>query len=85
MHRNLLLPVRFRTITDAMGMCESVGDIGDFLRPFSDLNDFARFHKEFLNNKAIQKYCSHGERYLMWLPLTGRNVQVTYLTTFFRK
>ena len=82
--RTLLLPIRYRTIEDAMGMCEALGERGDFLKPFEDYDEYYQFYQKYLKNPAIQKYCDNGGRYMLWLPyqgwadVTDDEVNVTY-------
>ena len=65
------MPIRYRTIKDAMGICEALGEIGDFLKPFEDFDHYVKFFNNYLKNPAIQKYCANGGRYMLWLPYIG--------------
>ena len=66
--RTLVLPIRYRTIEDAMGICEALGETGDFLKPFENYEEWLNFRNIYINNPAIEKYCDHGGRYMLWLP-----------------
>lgn len=66
--RTLVLPIRYRTIEDAMGICEALGETGDFLKPFENYDEWLNFRNIYINNPAIEKYCDHGGRYMLWLP-----------------
>ena len=46
--RTLLLPIRYRTIEDAMGICEALGERGDFLKPFASYDEYAAFFTSYL-------------------------------------
>ena len=46
--RTLLLPIRYRTIEDAMGICEALGERGDFLKPFASYEEYAAFFTSYL-------------------------------------
>ena len=63
-----MLPIRYRTIDDAMGMCEALGERGDFLKPFENYDEWEKFSNMYMENPAIEKYCDHGGRYMLWLP-----------------
>ena len=82
--RTLLVPTRYRTSWDAMGLCQALGDDGSYLRQFTDYKDYVKFYNAVLANPAMQKYCDHGGRYMMWLPyqgwseVTDNQVNVTY-------
>ena len=66
--RTLLVPIRYRTIESAMGICESLGEKGDFLKPFSSYSEWVIFYDMYKKSPAIEKYCDHGGRYMLWLP-----------------
>ena len=68
-----MIPVKYRTIEDAMGVCEELGERGGFLKPFTSYEEWVRFYNLYSRNPAIQKYCFHGGRYIVWLPYQGWN------------
>ena len=65
-----MLPIRYRTIADATGICEALGETGDFLKPFENFDEWLKFRNIYMENPAIEKYCDHGGRYILWLPYT---------------
>ena len=69
--RNVLVPIRFRTIEDATQVCDALGEKGSFLAQFKSLSAYEQFYHAYLSNPAIQKYCDHGSRYILWLPYQG--------------
>ena len=83
-NRTLLVPIRYRTMEDAMRICESIGERGNFLRAFLDYTDYVKFYNLTLANPAMRRYCAHGGRYMLWLPyrgwadITDPAVNVTY-------
>ena len=58
--RTLLLPIRYRTITDALSVCEALGEKGDFLKPFSSFEEWSKFYNRVKNSPAMDTYCDHG-------------------------
>ena len=54
-----------------MGLCQALGDDGSYLRQFTDFKDYVQFYNAVLANPAMQRYCDHGGRYMMWLPYQG--------------
>ena len=69
-YRTVVLPIRYRTIDDATGICEALGEKGDFLKPFENYDEWLKFRNIYMQNPAIEKYCNHGGRYILWLPYT---------------
>ena len=65
-----MLPIRYRTIDDATGICEALGETGDYLEPFENYDEWLKFRNFYMENPAIEKYCNHGGRYILWLPYT---------------
>ena len=65
-----MLPIRYRTFDDAMGICEALGETGDFLKPFENYDEWSKFRNIYMQNPVIEKYCNHGGRYILWLPYT---------------
>lgn len=65
-NRTLLLPIRYRTISDALSVCEALGEKGDFLKQFSSFAEWQKFYNHVLDSPAMNKYCKHGGRYMMW-------------------
>ena len=51
-----------------MGICESLGEKGDFLKPFESYSEWLIFYDMYKNNQAVKNYCDHGGRYKLWLP-----------------
>ena len=51
-----------------MGICEALGETGDFLTPFENYDEWVKFSNMYMKNPAIEKYCDHGGRYMLWLP-----------------
>ena len=51
-----------------MGICEALGETGDFLKPFENYDEWVKFRNIYMKNPAIEKYCDHGGRYMLWLP-----------------
>ena len=51
-----------------MGICEALGETGDFLKPFENYDEWLKFSIMYMKNPAIEKYCDHGGRYMLWLP-----------------
>ena len=82
--RNVLVPIRYRTIEDATEVCTALGEKGNALAQFQSLSDYETFYHSYLANPAIQNYCGHGGRYILWLPyqgwkdVTDDQVNVTY-------
>ena len=56
-----------------MGVCEELGERGGFLKPFTSYEQWVKFYNLYSRNPAIQKYCFHGGRYIVWLPYQGWN------------
>ena len=54
-----------------MGICEILGDVGDYLQPIRTLKDYVKLYNRFKTDPTMLKYCDHGGRYVMWLPYTG--------------
>ena len=73
--RTLLVPIRYKTIHDAMSICESLGEKGDFLKPFESYSEWVNFYDLYKNSQAVEKYCDHGGRYMLWLPYQVINWQ----------
>ena len=69
--RNVVVPIRYRTLEDAVGVCEALGKKGDYLAPFTTFNQYKKFYHNYKSNPAINKYCSHGGRFILWLPYHG--------------
>ena len=53
---------------DAMGICEILGEAGDYLKPFSSLSEYEELYHRFKTDPAMLKYCDHGGRHILWLP-----------------
>ena len=60
--------VRYQTFSDAMDICEELGERGTFLQNFQSLAEYQVFHETAKKNKAVNKFCAHGGRYIFWLP-----------------
>ena len=84
--QTLLIPVRYRTWNNAMAVCSQLGHSGlnccseacrnllfsdSFLAPFEDFNAYKDLAKHYLKNLAINEFCRHGSRYMLWLPYRG--------------
>ena len=54
-----------------MDTCEALGEMGDFLKPFENIEEYVKFSNLYLKNAAIHKYCDNGGRYNVWLPFKG--------------
>ena len=56
---------------------------GSFLAPFADFTEYVQLSESYLKSPAINTYCKHGGRYMLWLPYRGRekNINVTYFGT----
>ena len=83
--RTLLVPVRYRTFNDAMTVCEQLGEIGlydkvtmfclfhilgSFLDPFTNFQEYEALYNAYKKNPAMNAFCSHGNRYMLWLPFS---------------
>jgi hypothetical protein len=62
------LVLRYQTFTDAMDVCEELGDRGSFLAKFETFEEYVLFHEKAKQNKAVDTFCVHGGRYIFWLP-----------------
>ena len=70
-NRTVLIPIRYEKMEEAMGICEILGDVGDYLQPIRTLKDYVKLYNRFKSDPTMLKYCDHGGRYVMWLPYTG--------------
>ena len=76
LHYSILLPVRFRTDGEAMGVCRRLG--GDYLQAFSHYQQYLKFYQAVRTSPAMAQFCDHGGRFIMWLPYQSRSLNVTY-------
>ena len=70
-NRTVLIPIRFEKMEDAMGICEILGEVGNYLKPFKTLQDYEELYNRFTTDPTMLKYCDHGGRHVMWLPYNG--------------
>ena len=68
--RTIVLPIKYRSVHDAMGTCQSMAEKGKYLS-LDTFEDWLELRHLYLNNPAIQKYCGHAGRFLLWLPYEG--------------
>ena len=70
-NRTVLIPIRYENMKDAMEICEILGEVGDYLKPFKTLQDYEELYSRYKADPTMLKYCDHGGRFIMWLPYTG--------------
>ena len=68
-NRTLLVPVRFRTHQEAMGICQQLG--GKYLESFPHFARYLSFYSLVRSSPAMERHCKHGGRFMMWLPYLG--------------
>ena len=56
--------------------------LGSFLAQFDDFGDYERFFNKYLKNSAVNEYCAHGGRYMLWLPYKGFDGNTENVTYF---
>ena len=45
--------------------------LGSFLAPFTNFLEYEALYNAYRKNPAMNAFCSHGNRYMLWLPYRG--------------
>ena len=70
-NRTVLIPIRFERMEDAMRMCEILGEEGNYLKPFKNMQEYVELYNHYKTDPTMLKYCDQGGRHILWLPYTG--------------
>ena len=54
--------------------------LGSFLAPITSMQEYKLLRKSVLKSKAMNEYCSHGNRFMMWLPYQGMEKNIINVT-----
>ena len=57
---------------------------GSFLDPLTSMKEYELLKRVYMRNPAMEEYCSHGNRFLLWMPYRGwegNTENVTYGTS----